>query len=201
MNDFIIERNIERYAERLRTELDPVVRASVTALLIEEEDRFGARVERLDKINGYIADCYQRIDKQKSLITGMRSDDYNGIPALSDGRDLSLAQRLLSNLKELLALFERRRHQIADELASYPRHPDAMQHSGTSTDGRRLTQREVEVLSLVAQGNAPQQIADMLRVTRRTVEAHVQAILPKLEATNGDQAVAIALNAGIIKFN
>jgi len=33
------------------------------------------------------------------------------------------------------------------------------------------------------------------------VEAHVQAVLPKLDAAKGAHAVTIAVGAGIIKFN
>jgi len=201
MDNLIIERNIERYADRLRTEIDPAVRASVKALLIEEENRLGFRVEQLDKVNGYITDSHHRIEMQQRLIERLRSVECDGIASLSGGRDLTLALRLLVNLRELLILFEQYRQRITDALAKYPPHGDAMLQNGVAANARGLTPREIEVLALAAQGNTSDQIADILRLTRRTVDAHVQAILPKLEAANSAHAVAIALTAGIIKFN
>lgn len=44
----------------------------------------------------------------------------------------------------------------------------------------RLTERETEVLALVAQGDTNSQIAERLFVTERTVEAHIGRILAKL---------------------
>jgi len=61
-----------------------------------------------------------------------------------------------------------------------------------------LTPREVEVLTLVAQGLANKQIATRLGTASGTVKIHVQNILGKLEATDRTHAVTIALQRGII---
>jgi len=61
-----------------------------------------------------------------------------------------------------------------------------------------LTPREVEVLTLVAQGLANKQIATRLGTASGTVKVHVQNILSKLEATDRTHAVTIALQRGII---
>jgi DNA-binding NarL/FixJ family response regulator len=61
-----------------------------------------------------------------------------------------------------------------------------------------LTPREVEVLTLVAQGLANKQIATKLGTASGTVKVHVQNILAKLEATDRTHAVTIALQRGII---
>lgn len=45
----------------------------------------------------------------------------------------------------------------------------------------RLTDRERDVLSLMAQGHTNRAIADCLNVNQRTVETHVGSILPKLD--------------------
>lgn len=60
-----------------------------------------------------------------------------------------------------------------------------------------LTDRELEVLKLVAQGLANQEIADCLVVGERTVRAHVSAILSKLHLANRTQAALYALRQGI----
>lgn len=60
-----------------------------------------------------------------------------------------------------------------------------------------LTQREVDILKLVAQGQTNQEIADRLVVSERTVRAHVSNILAKLHLANRTQAALYALRKGI----
>jgi NarL family two-component system response regulator LiaR len=60
-----------------------------------------------------------------------------------------------------------------------------------------LTAREVEVLSLVAQGLTNQEIADQLVVSERTVRTHVTNILGKLHLANRTQAALYALREGL----
>jgi len=59
-----------------------------------------------------------------------------------------------------------------------------------------LTEREVEVLKLVAKGNSNQEIAEKLIVSERTVGAHVSNILSKLHLANRTQAALYALRKG-----
>ncbi|HEY2249962.1 MAG TPA: response regulator transcription factor [Planctomycetaceae bacterium] len=61
-----------------------------------------------------------------------------------------------------------------------------------------LTPREIEVLTLVAQGLANKEIAGRIGTADGTVKMHVQNILAKLEATDRTHAVTIALKRGII---
>jgi NarL family two-component system response regulator LiaR len=60
-----------------------------------------------------------------------------------------------------------------------------------------LTEREVEVLKLVAKGRSNQEIADELVVSERTVGAHVSNILSKLHLANRTQAALFALRTGL----
>jgi DNA-binding NarL/FixJ family response regulator len=60
-----------------------------------------------------------------------------------------------------------------------------------------LTQREEEVLSLVAQGKSNQQIARQLFVSLKTVRNHVSNILLKLQVADRAQAVIRARDAGM----
>lgn len=59
-----------------------------------------------------------------------------------------------------------------------------------------LTEREVEVLKLVAKGRSNQEIAEKLIVSERTVGAHVSNILRKLHLANRTQAALYALRKG-----
>jgi DNA-binding NarL/FixJ family response regulator len=61
-----------------------------------------------------------------------------------------------------------------------------------------LTPREVDVLQLVAKGNANKEIAAQLSLTEETVKSHIRNILAKLEANDRTHAVAIGIKRGII---
>jgi DNA-binding CsgD family transcriptional regulator len=61
-----------------------------------------------------------------------------------------------------------------------------------------LTRREREVLWWAAQGKSAWEIGKILRVTKRTVDAHAQTATRKLGAANKTQAVAIALRERLI---
>lgn len=63
-----------------------------------------------------------------------------------------------------------------------------------------LTEREIEVLKLVAAGNANKVIADRLSISEETVKAHMRNILSKLDANDRTHAVTIALRRGIIEI-
>lgn len=60
-----------------------------------------------------------------------------------------------------------------------------------------LTEREVEVLSLVAQGLSNQEIAESLVISAGTVRLHVSNILGKLHLANRTQAALYALREGL----
>lgn len=61
-----------------------------------------------------------------------------------------------------------------------------------------LTPGEVEVLRLIAAGNANKQIADHLSITEETVKGRVKNILSKLNANDRTHAATIGLKRGII---
>jgi NarL family two-component system response regulator LiaR len=60
-----------------------------------------------------------------------------------------------------------------------------------------LTEREIHVLKLVAQGYSNQEISDKLSVSVRTVGKHVSNILEKLHLANRTQAALYALREGL----
>ena len=61
-----------------------------------------------------------------------------------------------------------------------------------------LTKAEIDVLRLIAAGNANKQIADQLSVTEETVKGRVRNILSKLGANDRTHAAMIGLKRGII---
>jgi DNA-binding NarL/FixJ family response regulator len=65
----------------------------------------------------------------------------------------------------------------------------------------RLTEREIDVLRLIAAGNGNKQIADALSISQATVKSRVTNILSKLGANDRAHAVSIGLKRGIIKLD
>jgi DNA-binding NarL/FixJ family response regulator len=63
-----------------------------------------------------------------------------------------------------------------------------------------LTLREIDVLRLIAAGNANKEIAGQLAIAEETVKSHVTRILAKLDANDRTHAVTRALKRGIIEL-
>lgn len=61
-----------------------------------------------------------------------------------------------------------------------------------------LTRRELEVLSMVAHGRTSNEIAEELRIGRRTVESHRASMLSKLGIRNQAEVVRYALERGLV---
>ncbi len=64
-----------------------------------------------------------------------------------------------------------------------------------------LTEREVEVLQLVARGLSNQEISEKLFISKRTARNHVSNILGKLHLANRTQAALYALKEGLTSLN
>lgn len=68
-------------------------------------------------------------------------------------------------------------------------------------NGELLTEREVEILGLVARGLANREIADLLHVSERTVRTHVSNILSKLHLANRTQVALYAVRTGLARLD
>lgn len=73
--------------------------------------------------------------------------------------------------------------------------------SSSGPDVGSLTEREVTVLKLVAQGFSNRDIANELTVSEATVRTHVSHILAKLDLSSRTQAALYALRRGIVSLN
>ena len=83
---------------------------------------------------------------------------------------------------------------VLDRLAQLSRRP------GQGGARQALSDREVEVLRLMARGSANKQIAADLSITESTVKTHVTNIFHKLEVRHRTEAVTKAMSKGIIKL-
>jgi DNA-binding NarL/FixJ family response regulator len=77
--------------------------------------------------------------------------------------------------------------EVASEIANH-----AADHS--------LTEREIEVLKLIAKGCSNKIVADRLEISEDTVKGHVSNILEKLKANDRTNAVTIALHRGYFEI-
>ena len=100
----------------------------------------------------------------------------------------NVPEELLNTIRAVHAGQKRIPPEIAAELADH------------ATDDP-LTEREIDVLRLVAAGNSNKQIADQLSISEATVKSRVTNILSKLGANDRAHAVTIGLKRGIIKLD
>lgn len=68
----------------------------------------------------------------------------------------------------------------------------------TNMEIPNLTQRQLEVLRLMAQGNSNKEIARVLGISENTVRVHISAIISAMDATNRTEAAYSAMRLGLI---
>ncbi len=71
--------------------------------------------------------------------------------------------------------------------------------AGSDGGGFSLSERELQVLQLLAYGHTNKEIASELTISQQTVKSHVIHIFQKLGACDRTEAVAIALRRGIVE--
>ena len=93
-------------------------------------------------------------------------------------------------------------HPIASaKLLEHLRAPDESKKAAVpAPTDHLLTEREMDVLRLLAQGKTNREIADSLTITERTVKYHVSSIISKLMSGNRTEAVTIAVQRGLISL-
>ncbi len=110
--------------------------------------------------------------------------DYQAIikKKLSDGVD-NESLRLLAYTDKLLAAFSQT---VSD------------QKPGHDTIAKSLSERELDILRLIATGRSNQEIADILVIAMSTVKSHINSIYGKLGTNRRTQAVVIARDMGFL---
>ncbi len=132
------------------------------------------------------------------MLTASEQDEH-----LDQAVRLGVSGYLLKNLdaKELFDLVEgvsRGEVAVTRALASRMLRNLSVRKSKDQEPVEVLTDREIEVLRLVARGASNPQIARELHVTVNTVKAHLKKILDKLNVENRTQAAAYAMRSGLV---
>ncbi len=116
--------------------------------------------------------------------------DIQVMRAMKAGARAYLLKGLLrKELIETIRAVHAGQRRMAPEIAA-----EVAEHATDDT----LTAREVEVLRLIAGGNANKEIAARLSITEDTVKGYVKNILAKLGAKDRTHAVTIGLKRGVI---
>jgi DNA-binding NarL/FixJ family response regulator len=79
-------------------------------------------------------------------------------------------------------------------------HAEVAAELATHAADDALSEREIEVLSLIAAGNSNKLVAHQLAISEDTVKGHVKSILSKLGVNDRTHAVTAALKRGIIEL-
>jgi DNA-binding NarL/FixJ family response regulator len=157
------------------------------------------RMPEMDGVEAIIKIKAERPEVKFIILTTYSDDEYifKGIAAgaraylLKDApRDeLFKAIRMVSRGESLIQPVVASR--VLDKLAELSRKTPA---------GDTLSDREIEVLRLMAGGESNKDIADQLSITQSTVKTHITSIFQKLNVTTRTEAVTNALKKGIIQL-
>jgi DNA-binding NarL/FixJ family response regulator len=145
----------------------------------------------MDGIDAMLAICSEFPEARIIVLTTYKGD-VQVLRALKAGARAYLLKGLLRKelLETIRAVHAGKKH-ISPEVAA-----ELADHAADDT----LTPREIDVLRLIAGGNANKLIADQLSITEETVKGHVKNILSKLGASDRTHAVTIALKRGIVNL-
>ena len=149
------------------------------------------RMPRLEGADAVAAICTQWPEARIIILTTYDGDEdiYRALRAGAKGYLLKDApcEELFTALRQVHRGQKYIMSQVAQKLT------DRFQSS-------ELTDRELEVLQLLVQGNTNRDISAALRVAEGTVKFHVRNILDKLGAGDRTQAVTIALKRGLARL-
>jgi DNA-binding NarL/FixJ family response regulator len=140
-------------------------------------------IEAITRIRGEFQDA-------RIIVLTTYTGDVQVLRALKAGaRGYILKRQLHSELLDGIRTVYSGQKRIPSEIAA-----DLVEHAKDE-----LTPREVDVLRLIAAGNANKQIADRLSIGEASVKSHVANILSKLGANDRTHAVTIGLRRGFIE--
>jgi DNA-binding NarL/FixJ family response regulator len=194
----------------------PLLRDGVSGLIADQPDmKLVAEAsngrEAIDQFRKYHPDI-TLLDLQMPEINGidailaMRSDypDARIIVLTTYTGDAQVLRSLKAGAQAYLLKSALRRELLETIRAVHAGHrripPEVATQLAEHAVDEQLTSREIEVLRLIAAGNANKLVASELSITEETVKGHVKNILSKLGANDRTHAVTIAIKRGIIEI-
>jgi DNA-binding NarL/FixJ family response regulator len=130
--------------------------------------------------------------KARMIILTTYAGDVQAQRAIKAGAQAYLLKNLLH--RELLQTIR------AVHAGSKAMAPEVAAQVAEHTGEGGLTIKEIDVLRLIAAGNANKEIAAQLSITEETVKSRVKSILDKLGANDRTHAVTVGLKRGIIEL-
>lgn len=130
----------------------------------------------------------------EQIIAALRAGASGYVKKSADADELLRAIQTVMRGEEYFSADVRRAFDI-DELVRR-----AKGHAPPRTGVAALTEREREVLQVVAEGHTNQQIARELTISIKTVEAHLAHIMTKLHARNRADLIRHAIRAGLVRL-
>jgi DNA-binding NarL/FixJ family response regulator len=147
------------------------------------------QMPEMNGVDAMIAICSE-FPAARVIVLTTYTGDVQVMRALKAGaRGYLLKNLLRKELLETIRVVHAGQKRIPPDVAS-----QLAEHATDET----LSAREIEVLRLVAGGNANKEIAAQLSITEETVKGHIKNILAKLGANDRTHAVTIGLKRGII---
>lgn len=149
---------------------------------------------QMPEMNGFeaIITIRHEFPEARIIVLTTYTGDIQAQRAIKAGAQAYLLKNLLHKelLQTIRAVHAGRMAMASDVAAQVAEH--------TGDEG--LTQKEIEVLRLVAAGNANKEIGAQLSISEETVKSRVKSILDKLRANDRTHAVTIGLKRGIIEL-
>jgi DNA-binding NarL/FixJ family response regulator len=147
------------------------------------------QMPEMSGVEAMIAICAE-FPGARIIVLTTYAGDVQVLRALKAGARAYLLKSLVrKDLVETIRLVHAGKKRMLPEVAA-----DLAEHA---TDDA-LSSREIEVLTLIAGGNANKEIAAQLSITEETVKGHLKNIFAKLGANDRTHAVTIGLKRGII---
>jgi DNA-binding NarL/FixJ family response regulator len=148
----------------------------------------------MPKMNGIV--CTRKLKKKYPEIKVIILTMYNQKQFIRELWDVGADGCVLkSNTgKDLLTAINR----VLSGQTYFDRMNDFVNPAGKEPNNHKLSEREIEVIGLVAEGLTSKEIAQRLFISEHTVKTHRKNIFRKLEVKHTDELIQFALNEGIL---